>query len=78
MSKRKYLAALKATAKAYEKDGVQAAINECEKRGYTTYAHCKPCEAKQPVIKEQHRNDSGVLVMSCDCGVCGSVIQPNM
>jgi F0F1-type ATP synthase gamma subunit len=74
MSQRKYSAALKATAKAYESGGVQAAINEAVKRGYKTMAHCSPCETKQPVITERIRNEQGKIVTTSDCGVCGTSI----
>jgi transcription elongation factor Elf1 len=76
MSQRRYNAALKATAKAYEKGGVQAACNEAAKRGYNKMFMCLPCEAKQPVIEERIRNSEGKIITTCDCGVCGSRMQP--
>jgi hypothetical protein len=73
MSMRRLSSALRATAEAYTNGGVQAAIDECTKRGYVTYKHCAACEAIQPMIIESYRLD-GKIHTACECGVCGSSV----
>jgi hypothetical protein len=75
MSRQKYNSAVKACRKAYENDGVQAAINEANKRGYTKLAHCSPCETNQPVIAEKIRlTGTNKTIITSDCAVCGSTV----
>jgi hypothetical protein len=50
---------IKACEKAYNKGGVQEAINKAEKMGVTTYEYCKGCEAENPAVDNT-------------CCVCGS------
>jgi hypothetical protein len=50
---------LKSCEKAYEKFGVQGAIDEAEKQSVKSYKRCSPCDANQPSIAGY-------------CCVCGS------
>lgn len=50
---------MKACEKAYDKLGVQGAIDTAQKMGVKLYAYCVPCESDQPSIEKY-------------CCVCGS------
>jgi hypothetical protein len=58
-TKMKATAVLKACEKAYEKSGVQGAIDEATKHKVKSYFRCTPCDATQPSIAGY-------------CCVCGS------
>jgi len=70
-------AILKACEKAYEKDGVQGAINEATKRGVKDYGYCGGCEAEQPVIKH-NMTVEGQPVTIETCCVCSQNIHSNI